>query len=69
MGVMKHRTKCISIGQSQVFSQNPNGVNFYAELIFPDTTATPASVINALSSQGYLTNAFGWFELFFRFPE
>ncbi|EGT54811.1 hypothetical protein CAEBREN_28243 [Caenorhabditis brenneri] len=40
------------------FTQNQNGVNFYAELIYPDTSATTTSVTNALSSLGYTTNAF-----------
>lgn len=44
--------------QINAFTQNQNGVNFYAELVYPDSTATPTSVTNALSSLGYLTNIF-----------
>uniref|UniRef100_A0A1I7T5K7 VWFA domain-containing protein n=2 Tax=Caenorhabditis tropicalis TaxID=1561998 RepID=A0A1I7T5K7_9PELO len=41
-----------------VFTQSTNGVNFYAELIFPDSSATIASVTAALTSLGYTTDAF-----------
>ncbi|ULT79581.1 hypothetical protein L3Y34_010285 [Caenorhabditis briggsae] len=44
--------------QINAFKQDNNGVDFYAELIYPDTTATTTSVTNALSSLGYMTNAF-----------
>ncbi|CAP24542.1 Protein CBG04137 [Caenorhabditis briggsae] len=48
--------------QINAFKQDNNGVDFYAELIYPDTTATTTSVTNALSSLGYMTNAFSSFK-------
>ncbi|CAI2355553.1 unnamed protein product [Caenorhabditis sp. 36 PRJEB53466] len=46
------------ITQINAFSQGQNGVNFYMELVFTDSSVTSSEVVDSLTAEGYLTNAF-----------